>query len=65
MKLKYVGNGSFLVGIPARDLSASEVKRFGLERLVATGLYTEIIRKPKADQLEDETKIEEAINGRN
>jgi hypothetical protein len=64
MKLKYVGNGSFLVGIPARDLSASEVKRFGLERLVATGLYTEIIRKPKAGKPEED-QSEEAINGRN
>ena len=64
MKVKYVGKGSFIVGIPARDLTAPEVKRYGLERLVATGLYTEIIRKPKAGKPEEE-QSEEAINGRN
>lgn len=59
MKVKYVGNGSFLVGIPARDLSASEVKKFGIVKLIDSGLYAEIKRKPKADQPEVEI-IEEA-----
>ena len=34
MKMKYVGKGSFLVGVPARDLNASEAKKFGIERLL-------------------------------
>jgi len=65
MKVKYVGKGSFIIGIPARDMNAAEVKRYGLERLVATGLYTEIIGKPKAVQPEETISIEEDINGRN
>ena len=40
--LKYVGDGGFLPGIPARDLSAEEVKEYGLEWLLQTGLYEEI-----------------------
>ena len=48
MKLKYVGKGSFLVGVPARDLNASEAKKFGIERLLNSSLYQEIKRKPKA-----------------
>lgn len=65
MKVRYIGKGAWLVGVPARDLDASEVKRFRLDRLIESGLYEEIKRKPKAEQLEGETKIEEAINGRN
>ena len=48
MKMKYVGKGSFLVGVPARDLNASEVKKYGDERLLKSNLYEEIKRKPKA-----------------
>ena len=39
--LKYVGNGSWLPGVPARDLSDAEVKRFGRAFLLESGLYTE------------------------
>lgn len=59
MKMKYIGNGSFLVGIPARDLSADEVKFYGKDKLETSGLYAEIKRKPKAVQPE-ENSIEEA-----
>lgn len=39
--LKYIGP-SFLVGIPARDLTDAEVKQLGgKEKLLATGLYVE------------------------
>lgn len=37
--LKYVGKGAFLVGVPARDLSAEEAKKYGVKRLLASGLY--------------------------
>lgn len=37
--LIYVGRGSFVPGIPARDLTDEEVVRFGLSRLLETGLY--------------------------
>lgn len=59
MKVKYVGKGAWLVGVPARDLNASEVKKYGVSKLIDSGLYAEIKRKPKADQPEVEI-IEEA-----
>jgi thiamine monophosphate synthase len=40
MTLIYIGNGAFLPGVPARDLSADEVKQYGgADYLVATGIY--------------------------
>jgi hypothetical protein len=52
--LKYVGNGDFIPGIPARDLSDDEVNRFGGKRkLVATGLYAEV----KSARLGTENKM--------
>ena len=39
-KLKYKGGG-FLVGVPSRDLSAEEVKRYGTDWLILSGLYEE------------------------
>ena len=45
-KLKYRG-GAFIFGIPARDLSAAEVVKYGgVEKLVSTNLY-ELEEKPK------------------
>jgi hypothetical protein len=58
MKLKYIGKGSFLVGVPARDLSASEAKRFGIERLLNSNLYEEIKRKPKVEEPADDIQQE-------
>lgn len=47
--MRYIGNGAFIPGIPARDLSADEVKQFGGEKTLAeTGLY-ETARKTKKD----------------
>lgn len=37
--LKYVGNGSFLPDVPARDLSDEEARKFGEEDLLKSGLY--------------------------
>jgi hypothetical protein len=39
--LIYIGRGAFQYPYPARDLSANEVKEFGREKLLATGLYQE------------------------
>ena len=36
---KYIGNGSFLPGIPARDLSDDEVILHGKGDVIASGLY--------------------------
>ena len=49
MKVKYVGEGAFLIGVPARDLNAEEVKKFGEERLLKSNLYEEVKRKSKAE----------------
>ena len=46
LKLKYIGGGSYVPGIPARDLSESEVKEYGLDGLLATRLYEEIQSAP-------------------
>lgn len=53
MKLKYIGKGAFLTGVPARDLSAIEAKFYGVERLLRSGLYAEVYRKPKAQEPAD------------
>lgn len=63
-KLKYIGAGAFIVGIPARDLTEEEAKRFGgADYLVELGLYevvskpapkeNKLGRKPKEDKNED------------
>lgn len=44
--LKYAGDG-FLPGVPARDLTDSEVKKYGKERLLKSGIFFEVYRKPK------------------
>lgn len=37
--MKYIGNGSAIVGIPARDLTPAEVELYGEAFLLASGLY--------------------------
>lgn len=39
--LKYVGK-SFIIGVPARDLSDEEVTHFNKKRLLDSGLYKEV-----------------------
>jgi hypothetical protein len=46
---------SWIPEIPARDLTPKEVKRFGKEYLLSTGLYVE--------KLSVKEKVKEAING--
>ena len=49
--LKYVGNGA-IPGIPARDLTAEEVKKYGGEKfLVGTGQYK--ATSPKQSEKKD------------
>ena len=51
--LKYIGDGSYVPGIPARDLSEGEVDQYTLEDLLATGLYEEVktapVKKPASE----------------
>ena len=57
--LKYIGNG-FIPGIPARDLSKDEVKKYGgVKFLLSTGLFA----KPKKKK-EIKIVVEEGNNGR-
>lgn len=52
--LKYIGNGAFIIGIPAKDLTAAEVKEYGgVVALVATGLYERVAVKPEAKPAKD------------
>lgn len=37
--LKYIGNGSYLPDVPARDLTKEEAEYHGIGRLVDSGLY--------------------------
>lgn len=56
MKLIWVGKekgAEGLPGIPARDLSDEEVKKFGKENLLGTGLYAE----PKKEKQEPKERI--------
>lgn len=49
MLLRYIGNGSWLPGVPARDLSDQDVKSGPLSEaeLVASGLYEKVHSTPK------------------
>jgi hypothetical protein len=61
MKMKYVGKGAWIIGVPARDLSADEVRFYGKDKLEKSGLYVESYkRKPKVELPEDDLQIEEA-----
>lgn len=44
---KYIGKGSFALGIPAKDLSKDEADQIGVERLITCGLYEHIEEKAK------------------
>lgn len=46
--LKYVGDGAYLNGVPARDLTAAEIEDRGLKvaDLRASGLYEPAKQKP-------------------
>ena len=60
-RLRYKGGG-FIVGIPASDLSQEQVDKFGLERLLATGLYEDLQppkpkKEPKPPKYEEEVEV--------
>jgi hypothetical protein len=59
LKLKYVGRGEFLPGVPSRDLTAAEVDRCGgVEYLVGSGLYLEIKRRLKVQSPTDQDEFD-------
>jgi hypothetical protein len=57
--MKYIGNGSFVVGMPARDLTADEVKQFGRQKLLDTNLYQD--PDAKQDTLPEKTEEKAAV----
>ena len=42
--LLYIGKGSFIPDVPARDLSKDEAVLFGVNRLLASGLYIPAVK---------------------
>lgn len=49
--LKYIGKGSFIIGVPARDLTSEEVKKYGgRDFLISTGLYQESVKTTKKEK---------------
>jgi len=47
-KLKYVGKGVGIKGVPAKNLSVEETEKYGGEgKLVASGLYETVAPKKK------------------
>ena len=50
-RLKYVGGGNAITGVPARDLTTEEITELGLneEQLIQSGLYqTNSMTSPKS-----------------
>ena len=49
-KMKYIGMGSWMYGIPAKDLTSEQVEKHGgVEYLVGTGLY-EVVQKESEEE---------------
>ena len=62
--LRYKGNG-FIAGVPARDLTEAEVKKFGKDKLIQSGVYQEV-RKPRPKKIDKpEKQAEVKYNARN
>jgi len=47
--LKWAGANGWIDGVPARDLSDDEVKKYGMKRLLDSGLYIKVIEKSEVD----------------
>lgn len=45
----YIGKGAFIPDVPARDLTHAEVLFYGVERLLASGLYVPAVKVVKDD----------------
>jgi len=56
--LKYKGGG-FLPNVPARDLTDEEVKQYGKDRLIKSGLYVE--DKPREEKPKRNKRYEPVI----
>ncbi len=57
--LRYIGNGNWAPGVPARDLTTDEVKRYGGRAyLLSLGLY-EAVRRPRTKMVR--AKVEDKM----
>jgi hypothetical protein len=62
--LKYIGDGSAIIGIPARDLSDEEVAQLDqavVDDLVRFGLYAKpaVVKAAKKNQAADDPQVEQ------
>ena len=57
--LRYIGDGAFLPGVPARDLTEAEVKQYALADLLSSGLYEEIKSQEPAKKPVEEDQWEQ------
>ena len=46
-RLRYVGHGDFIVNVPSRDLTVDEARKYGVKRLLESGLYKDLYPKRK------------------
>ena len=57
---RYIGDGSWIFGIPARDLTDDEAVTIGVERIKHSKLYQRVRdKKPKLAIVEDDQKERE------
>lgn len=54
MAYKYIGNGAFIPGVPARDLTDEEVRKHGEKTIKDSGLYVSDNEQP--DYFKKETR---------
>lgn len=52
---KYVGKGSFVTGIPARDISEEEAKEYDINSLEKSGLWIHETSKSKPKSSSDKS----------
>lgn len=68
----YIGGGTFLWGVPARTLTQEEAEVYGVDKLLASGLYessvtpeeTQKAVKPKAEDKAVRPVVENKEDGR-
>jgi hypothetical protein len=61
MKLRYIGNGDYIHGVPARDLSNAEAKQYGdaiaaAEKATGRKLYESVAQKAAVNDTEDKAE---------
>ena len=44
--LRYIGEGTSVEDVPTRNLNRTEVRKYGKQYLLDTGLYVEVFLKP-------------------